>query len=155
KRLERLSRGHADVPKRLQRQTPRRAGAQTNQKLTMGARPRWRGAAGGTVTQNVEVDGGTPEVSEDFSQSEIWRALASAPESPGVAADVAKQLGAGLVTGLEAIPAAPAHLLGAIGEWGGRKLEEFAPALFSADQQTEQNRQKLKELIAANRGGGI
>lgn len=107
------------------------------------------------MTQIVEFDGVRHEFPDDFSQADIARALASAPESPGVAADVAKQLGAGLVTGLEAIPAAPAHLLGAIGEWGGRKLEEFAPALFSADQQTEQNRQKLKELIAANRGGGI
>lgn len=69
-------------------------------------------------------------------------------EGAGVTAlDVAKQIPSGLVTGLEAIPAAPAQILGAVGR--------AANYLFPGDPEAEAQQQKMREVAAQQRGQGI
>jgi hypothetical protein len=61
-----------------------------------------------------------------------------------IALDIAKQLGAGLVSGTEAIPAFPAQVAGFVGRYLPRGDEERA-----REQET------LRALIERQRGGGI
>lgn len=68
-------------------------------------------------------------------------------EQPSVAADVAKQAGAGLVEGIEAIPAAAPSALG----WVGRQVER----VFPGDQGAIAEREKLKGMIDTQRNGGV
>lgn len=74
-------------------------------------------------------------------------------EKPGLGAqalDVAKQIPSGLVTGTEAIPAAPAQILGAVGGLANRYLPSFMVSPEAAAEQAN-----LKSLIGQQRGQGI
>ncbi len=85
---------------------------------------------------------------------EVAAETATPPNDASVPLDVAKQVGTGLVTGTEAIPAAPARLADLAGqglEWLGDKVG-FSGA-FSPEAQKQQA--DLKALIAQNRGEGI
>jgi hypothetical protein len=68
-------------------------------------------------------------------------------EAPSATADFFKQLGAGLVTGVEAIPAFPAQAMGFL----GRQVERVLPP----SEQEAQNREALRQLVEAQRKGGI
>jgi hypothetical protein len=79
------------------------------------------------------------------------------PEMSGaetsIGADVAKQIGAGLVTGAESIPGTVPFILGSIGKGVQGLGDKFLPGLFSKEREQQQS--ELKDLIATNRGGGI
>ena len=66
------------------------------------------------------------------------------------AKDVAKQIGSGLVTGVESIAAFPAH----IANLAGGLVEKYIPGMAPSPEQVAE-RAKLQELIKANRGEGI
>jgi len=74
-------------------------------------------------------------------------------EEPSKFADVAKQLGAGIATGVEAIPTTVPILTGLAGQGAQALLDKFAPGF--TDPQKLQNQQKLVELAAQARNGGI
>lgn len=117
------------------------------------------------MAQRIDVPGmGIVEFPDDMSDANISAAIkrsmaptqksveATAPEDgPGwgeVALDIAKQIPAGIVTGAESRMATfpvIANLLGA-------GVDYVAPGLFTGNE--EQNA-KMRELVAANRGGGI
>src|SRR5205809_662961 len=66
------------------------------------------------------------------------------------APDVLRQFGAGLVTGAESIPAFPAQALGYL----GGLAEKYVPGMAPSQEQAAQ-REKLRSLIAEQRGQGI
>ena len=66
------------------------------------------------------------------------------------AVDALKQAGAGLVTGVEAIPAAPAQAAGLL----GRLAEKVLPSSFISPEAQQQQR-ALHDVIKQNRGEGI
>lgn len=101
--------------------------------------------------QRIEYEGRLHEFPGDFSQADIARALSSyrPPQQPSVAGDVAKQIGAGLVSGAEAIPGFVPGLL----NLAGKGLNALAPNLF--DQGKTAQQEQLRQAIEANRGGGI
>jgi hypothetical protein len=74
--------------------------------------------------------------------------LSLEPDLGRGAKDIVKQLGAGLVTGVEAIPAAPAQIAHLAG-WG------LEAAGLGGNREALQQQARLRELIAANRGKGI
>src|SRR6187200_1960086 len=73
--------------------------------------------------------------------------------TPNAYADFAKQLAAGAVTGVENVASAPATLAGLAGRGADYLANKFAPGMVSPEAQANEDR--LKMLIAANRGGGI
>ena len=73
-----------------------------------------------------------------------------APSEAPYAKDVAKQIGSGLVTGVEQIAAFPAH----VANLAGGLVEKYIPGMAPSPEQAAE-RAKLQELIKANRGEGI
>src|SRR5262245_22917623 len=69
--------------------------------------------------------------------------------TPNAAQDFLKQLGSGLVTGVEAIPTLPAQAAGFLGG-----LVEKIPGMAPSEAQA-QRRQELLKIIEENRKGGI
>jgi hypothetical protein len=69
---------------------------------------------------------------------------------PSVAWDVAKQIPSGLALGLESMATFPAHALGFV----GGLAEKYIPGAAPSPEQAA-SRQRLAELTAAARGGGV
>ena len=82
-----------------------------------------------------------------------WADYAPERPSPSLGAqawDVAKQIPAGLVAGIEAIPAFPAQALGYV----GGLVEKYVPGMAPTPEEAAYRKQ-LGELIDKQRGGGI
>jgi hypothetical protein len=94
----------------------------------------------------LEEDGATPPLPAGFEIE------GDAPQA-SMLGDVAKQLGAGIATGVEAIPTTVPILTGLAGQGAQALLDKFAPGF--TDPTKLENQQKLVELAAQARNGGI